>query len=397
MPSISQGFGDVRSYQPWWILGQKYEASGNDEVRDAINNAGQVEEVTTFVVTDPGDNTDVTVSIGTDTASAVAVTVNTSTGLAAPAIATLLTAAIEAEPLVKAWVSATVNSATITLTGRWPGRSFVVLDTTPASIGSITEVTAAASAATVPFGRAVIRTGRQNIDELCSLALGTRLSFQVQTITIPFVNSSVLHAEVFEVRDGEEHKIGEAQFTSATDADTTIDGLVAILNANLAATGGGVVVATADASTATAMVLTSAKRGLEFRGTVKRLSGGASDPAITSANTTGPSQSTSLHRALIGVSLRSNDVSASTIGGSEQEYPANSTVSCLRRGAVVVESAQTIADGDSVYVELASGSDTGKFFNTSSSTRVQLARSKAYWIQDANTGTGSLAALRLML
>lgn len=396
MATIVQSYGDVRSRMPWWVLGQLVEASSNDEKRDAINASPQATQVTSFVVTDPGDDTTVTVTIGPVGGTGVAVSVNTGTGLAAPAIAALLVAAIDAEPLVRGLVTPSLSTATITLTGRWPGRGFTVSATTPASIGSVTEVTAVDEADPIPFGRGVIRPvpGFQNTDELCALAKSSSLTAQVQTITVAYIASAVLNAKVYEVRGGEEYLLAEANTTSATDRDTTIDALVALLEARLPA---NTVAVTADNASATALVFTSEVAGLEFRAVITHTSGGASVPAISSANTTGPSEATSIHRALRGVTLRDQAVPAITVGGTEQQYPGNSVVGYLRRGLIAVESAEAITTGDTVYIELGVTADNGKFFKASSATRVALSRAVARWEIDADTNTGSLAALRLMM
>ncbi len=388
--SIAQGFGDVRSRMPWWILGGLVE-SVNYERCTALNKYPQAAQVTTVTVTDQGDNDTVTITIND-----VDIDINTDTGGDAASIGADLAEAINEEPLVRGKVTATFDTATLTLTGNTPGVAFDVsiANDTSTVLSAVTETTAADAADPIEFGRAVMRTGHQNTDELVAKVTTGLFTAQVITITPSgYVASSKLRVAVYEVRGSERVLLADVTETSATDLNTTLDALATSLNAQLPANS---VVAASTPATATAITLTAEVPGAEIAVDVGAGDEGASVPTWTVAATTGPSEATSLHRALRGVALRAQGVGAATIAGNEQQCPANGALAYVRKGVVAVESAQSITAGDTVYVETAAGASAGKFYNSSSSTRVALSRARAVWERDANTGTGSLAALRLM-
>lgn len=385
--SITQGFGAVRSRMPWWILGGLVERSSNDEIRSAINESPQAKQVTTVAVSDPGDDVDVTITI-----NSVDVTYNTGTGAAAADIATGLAAAINAEPLVRGQVVASAASTTLTLTGVTPGESFTVTEDDGA-LSSVTTTTAADEADPIEFGRAVIRTGYSDTDELVAKAASSAFTAQVITADIAYVASAVISVRVYEIRGAERVLIASVDEASATSQDATIDALVALLNAALPANS---VLAAANDATATAIVFTAEVAGLEFAVEVEAGHEGASLPAVSVANTTGPSAATSFHRAFRGVAIRDQASEPTAIAGTQQQYAGNSSLSYCRKGLVAVESAEAISPGATVYVELGVTADNGKFFAADSATRIGLARSLATWELDANSDTGSLAALRLM-
>ena len=103
---------------------------------------------------------------------------------------------------------------------------------------------------------------------------------------------------------------------------------------------------------------------------------------------------TSLVRTAGGISIHSNMDEAATIGAEEGEYPANHGFRALTQGPIAVErdDAATVAKGDPVFVELASGDDAGKFFASASSTRVQLGA--LTWERDGRTPADGLAFVR---
>jgi hypothetical protein len=231
-------------------------------------------------------------------------------------------------------------------------------------------------------------------DELGALAASAVLTAQVQTIAVTYVASNVLRARIWEIRGGEETLLAEREVTAATDLDTTLDALVAALEASLPA---NTVSVTANNATATAVVFTAEIAGFEFRAEIARVSGGASEPTITSTNTTGPSPSTSIHRALRGVSMRPLDEECATIGGTAPQWPANKGVVVAKEGPLYVDSPTGVTAGAPAYIELGAGTDTGKFFMTGSATRVRLPRSLVEWVRDGSVAADALAVLRLNL
>jgi hypothetical protein len=384
MPSIAQGFGQVGLGMPWWVLGQFTERAGHDEKRDGINAYPQAVEITTVTVADPGDSIDVLIVI-----NGVTVTTNTATGLDAAGVATAIAEAINAEPLVRGQVVASASTTTLTLTGLQAGVAFSVVATGP-GLSAVTETQAAASAAVIEFGRAVCRIGQQNTDELVAKAQTALFVAQVFTGSLTFINGAVVRGQLYEVVGTERRLVAQsAPVTSATDVATVTTALVAAMN--LAAPPSTVLF-----SGTSTIIGTSEVLGREWAFQFVYESGG-SQPVFTVANTVGPNVTTSFHRSFGGIAHRDQAVGATTVGGVEAQYPPNSCVTYVKHGTVAVESAQAIVAGDEVYVELAVGADSGKFFNTASATRVAVSRSVAQWVLDADANTGSLAALRVTL
>lgn len=388
--TIAQGFGDARVNMPWWVLGALI-LGGPDVVRgDGINKSPQAAQVTTVTVADPGDSVDISLTIGPVGATGTTVTYNTGTGLALAAIGAGLAAAINAEALVRGLVTATFDTATLTLTGNTPGYAFTVTES-DAALSAVTTTTSAADAAVIEFGRAVIRTGMTGTDVLLAKAASSLFTAQVITITpSAYVAGAVLTLQVWEIRNhGERILIGAVSETEATNLATSLTALAAGINAALPANSVDA------AATATTIVLTAEVAGLEFEADLYAGDEGASTPTVAKAYTTGPSEATSFHRAWLGVAERDQGSGAITIAGAEQQYAGNSCVDYVRRGVIAVESSESITSGSDVFVELGVTADNGKFFATDSATRIPVSRQRASWYLDANSGTGSLAALRL--
>lgn len=386
MGNVSQGFGDVRGLMRQGLVGDRSRISHLDRMGFGLNQSPQAKEVWTATISDPGDDTDVTITI-----NGVDITINTGTGLDASGVAAALVAGINAEPLVRGQVVASNVTTTLTLTGTIAGVAFTASESDGA-IASLAQATAAASAEAVPFGRFVITQGRQSgySDEIVALAKSSLFTAQVKTITVTYVASAVLVCNVYEVRNGEKELIGNAAVTSATDRDTTLDALIAAINADLPANS---VIVTADNASATALIFTAEVAGLEFEAEILHVGGGASAPAITPADTTGPSESTSFHRAVRGISGYSPRDPAATVGGTTGQYAANAGVCYWGRASVWMDCDETPTAGSPVYVELGVSADNGKAFAADSATRIRVARDLARWLADGLVSTDSLGEL----
>lgn len=378
---FSQGFGDVRARARQGQIGDWAKVSHLNTFLTGINQAPQSKQVTTTTVTDPGDDTDITITL-----NGVDVTFNTGTGLDADGIGAGLAAAINAEPLVRASVIATFDTASdvLTLTGKLPGDTFTVAEASGAL--STPSTSAAATAEDIPFGRAILFTGTSpgEVEDLVALAKAPRLAAQVLTATVVTGDATTRSARVYEVRGPERILLAEAAFTGNATQATEATNIANALNAALAANTVVVTTSTAD------VILTAEVAGLEFELEIEGTAGN-----ITQANTTGPSEATSLHRALAGISLFSPNDEAAAIGGAEGRYAANRGVRYGVRGEIWVSNSQSPSQSDTVYVELADGADSGKLFNTDSSTRLALARSVAQWRRTARTATDNLVVVHI--
>ena len=391
--SISQGFGDVRARARQGRVGELvYQSKGGNHDGAGFNKEGQAAQIGTIVV-----DTSTADTVYTWTINGVTMTYTSDSSTSTTEIAAGIAAVINAEPLVRGQVSASAATATVTLTGTNVGVAFTASDS-DARLTTTEASTAAASASTIPFGRAVIDTGRNTGEGEQLLGVASTATFvpQVVTLTATYVASAQISVRVFEIRGSERKLLAESNFTSATDLDTTLDGLVAALNTALPANS---VLAAANLATATAILLTTEIDGLEIDAEITHITGGASVPVFSIAYTTGPSISTSLNRAFLGVSQYSAAVEATSYSATaEAEYPANAMVPFWKAAggdSVWVASAEAPTSADAVYVELAPGSTAGRFYAASSATRVALARSKAQWERDGYVSNDSLAALRL--
>ena len=388
---ISQGFGDVRARLHQGIPGDWVYADPDRRWSSGINSSPQAVQVTTVTVTDQGDDDDVIITI-----NGIDVSINTGTGGTAATIGADLAEAINAEPLVRGQVRASFDTATLTLTGLTAGLEFTVsIASDPDSVlSSVTTTTAADTADAIPFGRVVVSQGSNTSEseKLVALADTTKFTAQVQTLSIAYVDTAVINISVWEIRGSERIRLAEVSEASAASQDATIDALVVLLNAALPAAS---VLAAANDASATAIVFTAEIPGLEFEVTWLAGHEGASLPAITIANTTGPSRSTSLHRAFAGISLYSPADECGTVGGETGQYAGNAGVKFGQRGCLWITNAETPAEADTVYVELAAGSTAGRLYAASSATRVALSKAVAVWERDGLVTADSLAAVRL--
>lgn len=388
--SFFQAANDVRTTQRPGAPGDWARHGDADRWEWGINSSPQAKQVTTTTITDPGDSTDITLTI-----NGVDITVNTGTGLDATGIASLFVDAIDDEPRVRGDVVPTSSAAVLTLTSTLPGADYAFTATeSSGALSTPSTTTSAADAEAIPPGRCVIDQGYVSGtgEKKVALAKSSLFTAQVQTISVTYVASNLLICNVYEIRNGERQKIGTGTTVAASDVDTTIDALITAINADLPANS---VLVEADNASATALVFTAEKAGLEFDAEIIRSGGGASAPTITKTNTTGPNRSTSFHRAFAGISLYPRDEEVSTIGSETPEWAANSGVRYAKRGHVFVESAQGITGGDAVYVELGVTADNGQLFNDTSSTRIRVARDLIDWERDGTTSTDSIAAVRL--
>ena len=388
MAGIVQTASDVRGSQRPLAIGDWAAHSDSDRWATAFNQSPQAVQITTTTVSDPGDSVNITITInGYD------VVTSTGTGNDATQIAALMVLAINADPRVRGDVIATSASDVLTLTGLTPGLAFTCTESS-ASLTTPSDTQAAAAAAAIPVGRGCITAGYSTTEaeERCALAKSSLLTAQVITFTCTYVASAIVKASIYEIRGSERVHLGSGIFVSATDLNATLDGLAAAINTALAA---NTVLAASTPATATEITLTAEVVGLEFEVDLEHVSGGASSPVFTKTATTGPSRSTSIARALVGVSMRPKDDEVPTVGSEEPEWPGNAGVRLAKQGQLVVESAQTIVSGDTAYIELGVTADNGQFFNTGSATRLALPKALAQFERDGSVTADTAAVLRL--
>lgn len=391
---VSQRAVDTRSRSREGRVGGAYRISPTDEIRTGLNQNPQAVQIVTVTVTDQGDDDDVIITI-----EGVDVEYNTGTGKSLATFGAELADAINANATAYGVCSASFDTATLTLTGHWPGRTFTVsIANDPDSVlSAVTTTQSAAEAEAVPFGRCVITQDFDTTEdcELVALSKSSLLTAQVITVAFgAFVSGQVNHLAVYEVRGGERQQIAAVSEAAATDRDTTIDALVALLTTALSGTKVSVA---ADNATATAIVFAATVAGYEFDVDVLAGHEGATLQSLTRTYTTGPDERTSIHKALRGVSIHSDADPSPTIGSGDGEYAGNAGVAYCKKGERWVESAQTISSDAPCFVELGVTADNGQLFTTTSATRVQLEHKAIHFIRDGRVAGDSLAAVRINL
>jgi hypothetical protein len=366
--------GDVRSQRLPGIVGMLVMASMLNELDTVINKSPQAKQVGEIVVDTAANDTDYTVTI-----NGVDITITSDADGTKPEIAAALAAAINAEPLVRGQVEAESDGVdTVTLTGTFPGLAFTASDA-DANLTTTEEVTAAADAEAIPFGRLVCSTGYTDEGNKHGfLAKSTLLTAQVATLTVDYVATELYGVEV-EV-DGERYGV---EVAADTDDATTSAAIMTALNLKLPA---NTVVATNPS--ATTVVLTAEVAGKPFKVSTWQKIGTAASLSV--AHTT-RSVATDVTKAAVGVSLHTYDEEIPA-GETEASYPANAGLKVCRKGLIWVENSESPSVGDPVYVELAAGASSGKFYKTSSATRVLLPNAR--WERAAGLSTDNLAQLK---
>lgn len=364
--TASQRTARHRRYQA--RIGQPTKNDYLNRVITGLNNTPAASKVITVTVTDPGDGVDIAYAILDADGDVIAsLTTNTGTGNGANEIAALIAIDINADADARGLVSAESSTNTVIVTGGFPGFDFG-FDDSSASLSEAT-TTAAAEAADIPFGVGCLllsipqdaqpTSGYNRPDYMVGRASNALLTAQADVLTPLAVNDATYHVTV-EV-DGLTYVASTTADASATVKEI-VEALVAVLNGILPA---NTVVATEDDA---AITLTSELAGKPFK-----VGAGSNAAGATWTHTTNAGLLTDINKALLGVAHIADDNENATISATEAVYPANAGVKILECGFIAVENSQGVSLGQAVYIELDSGSaNRGKFFNSSSSTRVLL-------------------------
>jgi hypothetical protein len=381
--TVSQTALDPRARARQGFVGQ-IAAFGRHVARmSLLNSDPQAAQVDTVTVTGATNDKTYTITInGIDvsyTADGTATIAEIADGLAA---------AVEAEASVRGQVSAASDAVdTVTLTGQTPGLAFTIAEA-DAQL-TTASVTAAASASAIPFGRLVVAVDDPNPDsgQTPLGRLATEGAFSTQTATLTATYAAAHDYTVIVRNPATGAILASVKVAANTDDNTTATDIEAALAAALPAN-------TVDEAVATNVVtLTSEVDGFEFEVTTFVEGGGAG--ALVLAETVPASIATSLHRAAIGISEWSRADEAAAIGDLVGEYPANHGFLAMTKGLIYVDRPGAVSRGDSVFVELAAGDDSGKLFTAGSSTRVELG--SLTWEADARDTSDGTATVRVDL
>lgn len=385
LPTGSFRASDVRTRAQQGIVGGRVYSDPLDRMATLINRDPQAYQVDTILVDNAADSTAYTATVAGQT-----IVYTSGVGATKITIAAGIAAAILADAIAAGRVDAVSDGvATVTVTGRLPGDTYTVSDS-DANL-TTTAVTTAAEAAAVGFGLVMLSVSGFSATEAYRygrVAKSTAFSAQVATFDYTYDADELLWIKCINVATGD--VIAHAQHVQAADKDTSTTAIAAILNAQAPANS---VNFTNDGGATFRLVATAELAGLEFK--IEYGSDDATNVATMSlTDTTGPSPSTSLLRALAGVSLYTEDEEATAVNGSTASYPANAGVKVLEKGSVWVSNSQTLAYGTRVFVELdGTGTAFGQCYNTDSATRLGLPLSVARWERSGVDTSDALGAL----
>lgn len=380
---------DARDFLPQGFIGD-FIRSHDFRSITGINLSPQAAQVTTISVpANPDDSVNYVVTIDGFACTYAADASSTQDEVGAG-----LEAAINATPGARAKCTASYTGGTITLTGTWPGVSFTVAvnsSATTQDLGSPSTTTSAASADPVEFGLVIASNGSVTNEGVPKVFVPTTASFTAQVISFTFAGNTASYYTGEVSINGRVYVWGGVVWT--TDLDTTCGLIADAINAVVPTE---TVIAASVGSGGGVVTLTAEVEGAEFDATA-RATGHASAEA-TKAYTTGPSTSTSLKRAMVGISVRRLDVENQTLNGDDPAYAANAGVEICTRGAGIVQrdTTETWARGDEIYVSLASATK-GRIYNTAGSDRVWLGRARELVIErgERSTTTDGIGHIRL--
>lgn len=376
--TISSRAYDIRGRFPQGVVGKIAYGDYNDVTRTLINSDPQAAQVSTYTVDSATNSTVYTLTI-----NSVDVSYTSDASATTAEIAAGIKAAIDAEPRVSGQVSASVASNVVTVTGRWPGTSFTITDSSGDT--TIATTTTAATADAIAFGRLMVTGGYQTDEptELGKLAKAAAFSAQVDTLTVTYAASEI-YIVTIEMTDGTGRYTVEV--TADTDSNTTAAAINTAINAMMPA---NTVIGTVATNVVT---LTAEVAGKGFTTSVGLKTGTTARLVI--ANSVANSYLTDVQKAARGISVYTDSVEITTVGGTEASYPANAGVVVLQKGAIWVSNSQDPTHLADVYVELGVAADNGKLFTTSSATRVKLVKAK--WERnERSTQSDNIAVLRV--
>lgn len=369
--SFHTRLGDARAALPIGLIGALLLGSCHPKSDTVVNAAGQAAQVTTIAVPASVDNS----TAYSVTLDGVTATYTSDASATQAELGAGLVAALAAEPGARGQMTAAYSGGTLTLTGTYAGVAHTVSvsgGTGSNILGTPSTTTSASMGTSVPFGVAVQSQGYVSGTSVKSGGSPVTTGFTAQVISMTFAGDTASYYSGEVAINGKVYNWGGIVWD--TDLDTTCTAIAAGINAVLPTE---TVIAASVGSGGGVVTLTAEVEGAEFDATA-RASGHASAEA-TKAYTTGPSISTSLARALVGISARKASVENSTIGGDDPTYIGNSAMEVWTKGEVVVsDRSLTIAYGDPVYVSVASAT-RGYFYNAAGTDRVYIPPEKMRW------------------
>ncbi len=392
MPA-SSFFQTVRGARDTRPLGFIGDARRNHDFRSVtgVNQDPQAKQVTTIAVPAAPDNEEA-YSVTID---GVTVTFTTDASATQDELGAGLEGEFNETPGARSKMVASYSASTnvLTLTGVWPGVSSTLSvdgGTGATELGSPTNTTTADTADAIDFGRVVCTDGYVTDEGNPKVFVPTTSKFSAQVVSLTFAGNTASYYSGTVWINGKAYQWGGVVWD--TNLDTTCTAIAAAINAVMPTE---TVIAASVGSGGGVVTLTAEVEGAEFEA-VAHASGHA-DAEATKAYTTGPSRSTSLKRAMVGISVRRLDVENVTVDGDDPAYAANAGVEVCTRGSMIVQRAtsETWAWGDDVYVSLASATK-GRLYNSASTDRVWIGRDiVAIERSESSTTTDGIGVVRL--
>lgn len=369
--SFHTRLGDARAALPIGLIGALAMGSYHSKATTVVNANGQAAQVTTIAVPASVDNSTVySVTIDGVTSSYTSDASATQAELGAG-----IAAALAAEPGARGQMTGVYSAGTLTLTGTYAGvaHTVTVAGGTGSNVfGTPSNSTSASMGTSVPFGVAVQSQALVSGTGVRSGSSPVTTAFTAQVISMTFAGNTASYYTGEVAINGRVYVWGGVVWT--TDLDTTCGLIADAINAVMPTE---TVLAASVGSAGGVVTLTAEVEGAEFEATA-RATGHASAEA-TKAYTTGPSISTSLARALVGISGRKASIENATIGGDDPTYIGNSAMEVWTQAEVLVsDRSLTISYGDPVYVSVASAT-RGYLYNAAGTDRVYIPPEKLRW------------------
>lgn len=303
--------------------------------RQGVNLGGAAQQIQTITVTATGASTAFSVVLA-DNSGLTLRTVTGTTGADvsdASGFAADVMAALQADEVFAPRFSFSRSAGVITLTTLESGVSYTV--TSPTSgVGNGSTTTSAANPVAIRPGRVIMLRGTAVSGRVkVGAALVSAFSAQVKTFTYTSVASGDSITTTVEMLGRDDDPVTVVTAFNSSQTQTLTDHAAALETELNAKYGAGL--GAAASSTATTLVITCDIAGDEFKAT-SNVSGTGGGSISSAANTTGPSASTSLRRALAGISLYSDSITEQTSGSLDGAYPAEYAVPYIDQGVVPV-------------------------------------------------------------
>lgn len=366
----------VNRRQPRGVVGSALRCLDHNYFGTIINSTPQAKQVATIVVDNQANNQAYTWTI-----QGLVQSITSDASGTKPEIAAAIAAKINSTPSIGMTVYAVSDGVDkVTITALNPGIGFTVSDS-DANLTTTQSVTANAAASDVPMGRMLIVTSN-GPEKIGGLPLASLMAAQVDQYLLVY-DASVEVKVLIEI-DGEKY---EATHTMATDAATSAAALAAAINYAMPA---NTVIASNNTATA---VLTSEVPGKGFKSSMTF--GPGADTAAYTKSSTENTYGVNIERMLGGVSSYTYGEENTSITDDTVVYPKNSGVKVQIKDDVWVADPGSVTVDAAVYVETASGANTGLMYAAPSASRIRIDKKLVSWIQSSSAD--SLYAVRLNL